>query len=98
MTEKYYKGDDFNAFNEDWVLIDLDLPEDWVVSKAVFKVGNLPAMVFLNPIFPISVSLTSEQSINLKGTNTCYMAIYDENNRKKTLEGSWTFFAENEVV
>lgn len=95
---KYYKGDDYDAFDEEWALIDPDLPEDWVVYKAVFKVGDLPAMTFLNPVFPIPVSLTSEQSINLKDVNTCYMAIYDYKGRKKTLNGSWTFVAENEVV
>ena len=98
MAEKYYKGDDFNAFGEDWVEIELDFPEDWLISKAEFKVGNLPTMRFPNPIFPLVVNLTSEQSANLKDVNTCYMAIYDEEGRKKTLDGSWTFLAENEVV
>ena len=98
MVEKYYKGDDYNAFGENWVLIELDFPEDWVISKAEFKVGNLPLMKFIDPVFPIVVNLTSEQTINLKDVNTCYMAIYDEENRKKTLDGSWTFKAEDEVV
>ena len=98
MTERYYKGDDFGAFGEDWILIDPELPDDWVVSKAEFRVGNLPVMRFLNPVFPIPVNLTSEQSANLKDVNTCYLAVYDEEGRKRTLNGSWTFVAENEVV
>ena len=98
MAEKYFKGDDFNAFGQDWVLIECDFPEDWVISKAEFRVGNLPVMRFPNPIFPLSVSLTSEQSANLKDVNTCYLAIYDEEGRKQTVDGSWTFQAENEVV
>ena len=98
MTEKYYKGDDYNAFGEDWILIDLDFPEDWIISKAEFRVGNLPVMRFPNPVFPIPVGLTSEQSANLKDINTCYLAIYDEEGRKKTVDGCWTFVAENEVV
>ena len=49
-------------------------------------------------MFPISVSLESYQTSNLKDVNTCYLAIYDEQGRKQTLEGSWTFIAESEVV
>ena len=96
---KYYKGDDFDAFDEEWAIIELDIPEDWVVSKAKFKVGCLPAMVFDNePVFPKPVALDSSQSINLKDVSTCYMCIYDEKGRKRTLEGSWTFVAEDEVI
>ena len=98
MAIKYYRGDDFDAFGEEWVLIELDFPEDWVISKAEFRVGNLPLMRFPNPVFPIPVSLTSEQSANLKDVNTCYLAIYDEEGRKKTIDGSWTFVVEDEVV
>ena len=93
-----YKGDDFNAFDEEWALIVVDIPEDWIVTKAEFKVGNLPKMTFPDPIFPIPVNLDSSQSIGLKDVNTCYLAIYDYLGRKKTLDGSWTFVAEDEVV
>ena len=98
MAEKYYKGDDYDAFDQEWVQIVLDFPEDWIISKAEFKVGNLPVMRFKDPIFPMSISLTSEQTSNLKDVNTCYIAIYDEEGRKQTVDGSWTFQAEDEVV
>ena len=98
MATKYYRGDDFDAFNQEWVQIELDFPEGWIISRADFKVGNLPVMRFMNPIFPLDVNLTAEQSSNLKDINTCYMAIYDEEGRKLTLEGSWTFQVEDEVV
>ena len=98
MAEKYYKGDDFDAFDQEWVQIVLDFPEDWIISRAEFKVGNLPVMRFNDPIFPLSIYLTSEQTINLKDVNTCYLAIYDDLGRKQTLSGSWTFQAEDEVV
>lgn len=95
---KYFKGDDFNAFGQEWARIELDLPEDWVVSKAKFKVGNLPSINLNNPVFPEGITLDSSQTSNLKDVNTCYMAIYDEEGRKQTLEGSWTFVADDEVV
>ena len=94
----YFKGDDFDAFGQEWALIELDLPEDWIVSRAEFKVGNLPVLVFNDPIFPIPVNLESYQTSNLKDVNTCYLAIYDEEGRKQTLDSSWTFVAEDEVV
>ena len=98
MGRKYYKGDDFDAFDEEWAEVVVDIPENWVVTKAELKVGNLPKMTFIDPIFPLPVALDSSQSANLKDVNTCYLAIYDIRGRKKTLEGSWTFIAEDEVV
>ena len=98
MTRKYRRGDDWNAFGQEWALIEADIPEDWVVSKAVFKVGNLAPITFENPVFPIPFSLESYQTIDLKDVTTCYLAIYDEQGRKQTLEGSWTFETEEEVV
>ena len=95
---RYFKGDDFDAFEQEWVELELDIPEDWIVVKAKFKVGNLPAIDIDNPVFPMFLSLNSSQTINLKDVNTCYMAIYDEKGRKRTLNGSWTFIAEDEVV
>ena len=95
---KYYKGDDFDAFNQEWALVEVDIPEDWVVTKAELKVGNLPVLTFKNPVFPFPVNLKAYQTANLKNINECHLAIYDEEDRKLTLEGSWTFIAENEVV
>ncbi len=95
---KYYKGDDFNAFGQEWALVEVDIPEDWIVTKAELRIGNLPKMTFNNPVFPFPVNLESYQTSNLKDINECHLAIYDEEGRKLTLEGSWTFVAENEVV
>lgn len=95
---KYRKGDDYGAFNQEWAQIEVDIPEDWIVTKAKFKVGNLPTMTFYDPVFPFTVNLDSSQTINLKDVNTCYLAIYDEEDRKLTLDGCWTFVAEDEVV
>ena len=94
----YYKGDDFDSFDQEWALVEVDIPEDWIVTRAELKVGNLPKMTFNNPVFPFSVSLDSSQTANLKDINTCYLAIYDEEGRKQTLDGSWTFVASDEVV
>ena len=98
MVNRYYRGDDWNAFGQEWAIIEVDIPEEWVVSKAEFKVGNLPVMTFNNPVFPLPVSLEAYQTENLKDIVTCYLALYDEQGRKQTCEGSWTFETEEEVV
>lgn len=95
---KYFKGDDFDAFGQTWALVEADIPEDWVVTKAELKVGVLPTMVFKNPEFPFAVNLNRLQTADLKDVSTCYLALFDEKGRKQTLEGSWTFNTENEVV
>ena len=52
----YYKGDDYDAFDEEWALVEVDdLPEDWIVTKAELRVGDLPVMVFQDPVFPFPV-------------------------------------------
>ena len=94
----YYRGDDWNSFGQEWVKIQVNIPSDWVVSKAELKVGDLPVMTFTEPEFPIYVSLNSSQTKNLKDVNTCYLAIYDEYGRKQTLNNSWTFITESEKV
>ena len=95
---KYYKGDDFDSFDQEWAEIEVDIPEDWIVSKAEFRVGDLPNIVIPNPVFPMPISLSAYQTANLRDYSTCYLALYDEQGRKQTCEGSWTFFTNNEVV
>lgn len=95
---KYYKGDNFDAFDQEWAVIEVDVPESWTISRAELRVGDLPKMTFYHPVFPLSVSLGAHQTADLKYVNECYLAIYDEKGRKQTLDGSWTFVAEDEVV
>ena len=95
---KYYKGDDFDSFGQQWAVIEVDIPEDWEVSRAELKVGVLPTFSFENPVFPLPFSLTAKESAKLKNVSTCHIALFDREGRKQTLEGSWTFEAENEVV
>ena len=96
-----YRGDDTNSFSQDFILIDAEFPDDtWAerVSRADFKCGNLPVMVFENPVFPIKVNLSSAQTALLKDVNNCYLAVYDENGYKQTCEGQLTFQTRRKVV
>ena len=93
-----WKNDDTGAFGGNFITIRAKIPEGQTVSKAKFKVGDLPVMTFENPEFPIVVNLTPAQTRQLKQQNTCYLAVYDSAGRKATCRGSITFVARDEVV
>lgn len=95
---RYYKGDDFDAFDQEWAEVDFDCPEDWIISRAEIRIGNLPVLTFPDPIFPFYLNLSATQTRVLKDTNRVTMAVFDTKGRKQTVEGSWTFTADDEVV
>jgi len=96
--EPIFRGDDTGAFGQTWLRINLDIPSTWTVTKAELKIGNLPVMEFDEPEFPLPVNLTSAQTARLKDNNTCYLALYDEDGLKQTLESSFTFYTRKQVV
>ena len=98
MTNKVFRGDATNAFNQTFLRIEADFPSDWVVSRADFKIGNLPVMSFDNPEFPIDINLTSSQTKLLKDVNFCYLSLYDENDLKLTCEGTFVFETRRQVT
>ena len=98
MANVYYRGDDFDAFDQEWAQIIVDVPEEWDIARAEFKVGNLPVMTFNEPDFPLDISLSAAQTANLKDVSTCYIALFDRRGRKQTLNGSWTFETRESVV
>ena len=96
-----FMSDDTGSFGKTWLQIDAEFPDDtWAerITRAEFKVGPLPVMVFENPVFPIDINLTSAQTALLKDVNNCYLAVYDENGLKQTCEGQLTFKAHKRVV
>lgn len=92
-----FRGDDTNAFGSKFITIDLENAKGLTISKAEFKCGTI-LKTFENPIFPIAISLTREETLKLFHSNTCYLAIYDEIGRKHTCSGYLTFTTEREVV
>jgi hypothetical protein len=98
MAEKIFRGDSTDSFGQNWLIIEAEIPEDWVVSMAEFKVGNLPAMIFEEPEFPMSVNLSSAQTALLKDTNSCYLSLFDENGLKQTCEGTFIFETRKSVT
>ena len=94
-----YKGDDSASFGGTFITINLGtVPDGFTISKAKFKVGDLPVFTFDNPDFPLKVNLTPVQTRQLKQQNVCYLAVYDNEGRKLTCRGKAEFVALDEVV
>lgn len=94
-----FKGDDSSAFGGAFITINANnIPTGFEISKAKFKVGNLPVITFDNPQFPLVVNLTSVQTRQLQQQNVCYLAVYDNEGRKLTCRGKAEFVALDEVV
>ena len=96
-----YRQDDSNSFGKTLLEIHAEFPDDtWAerVTRADFKVGPLPVMSFENPVFPITINLTSAQTALLKDVNDCYLAVYDENGLMQTCEGTLTLESHRRVV
>ena len=88
----FRRGDDSQAFGQNLLWINLSDPdgllENHSISKAEIRFNPSVTKTFLNPVFPLVVNLTSEESANLSvGDNYAVMALWDELGRKLTPEG-----------
>ena len=92
-----YKGDDWSAFGGTGITINLINPMEYTVSKVIFVCGCIQK-VYENPIFPLQVRLTSEESKRLNINNICNLVAYDEQGRQKTCQGTLSFTAKNGVI
>ena len=85
------QGDSTSAFGNKFLEVNLVVPSGQTVSKAVFVCGAV-SIEYQNPVFPLLINLTSEQTSELKcGKNTGYLVVYDSNGQKRTCEGSVEF-------
>lgn len=93
-----FRGDDTEAFNNaGFITINLDTAFDITITKAIFQCGDIQ-QTFEDPTFPLTIDLTGVETATLSPTNKCYLAVWDENNKKRTCEGSLTFNTQAEVV
>lgn len=83
-------GDNTAAFGGRFLRISLRNGTGLTISKAVFACGPV-RVEFKNPVFPLIVNLTEEQTSQLKCKNHCYLAVWDEDGRKRTCEGTLSF-------
>lgn len=92
-----YKGDDTSAFGGGFLDIDIKTSTEVEISKAVFVSGEIKK-TFENPVFPIKVNLTVEDTKKLKYNNIGYLVVYDKDNRPRLCDGYITFSAKDGVI
>lgn len=92
-----YRGDDTDAFGSSFITIDLATNIAGTITRAVFQCGVVKK-IFDDPVFPLSVELTALETKTLKADNLCYLAVWDENNKKRTCSGSLQFSTQSGVV
>lgn len=92
-----YRGDDTDAFNRKFLTLELENAEGLKISKAEFRCGAI-SKVFEDPIFPIDITLTKEETEQLSGDNRGYLALYDEFGRKFTLDSYILIETKRKVV
>lgn len=85
-------GDDSRAFGQNLLRITLSDPDGLLnnhsISRCEIRFCGCVTKVFENPVFPLIVNLTSEESEKLSvGNNTAVMAVWDEDGRKLTPDG-----------
>lgn len=92
-----YKGDDTNAFGQNFIQINLNETAGYNISKVIFQCGPIQK-VFVRPQFPIYVNFSSVESERLQQVSECYLQVFDEKGLRQTCEGTLTFTAKSKVV
>lgn len=100
MTNENYKGDDTGAYGNNFITINLKNPLNYEVSKAQFVVnGGCPYVPPVeNPVFPMVINFTSEQTQQMRATNVGNLVTWDSQGRQKTCKGSITWDFKNGVI
>ena len=86
------RGDSSTAFGQNLLRINLSDPDGLLVghsiSKCEIRFNGCVTKIIENPVFPLIINLTSEESDKLSvGKNTAVMAVWDENGQKLTAKG-----------
>lgn len=92
-----YRGDDTDAFGSSFITIELESELTVTISRAVFQCGSIKK-VFDDPIFPLSIELTAQETKSLSVNNVCYLAVWDNEGKKRTCQGSLQFSTQSQVV
>lgn len=92
-----YRGDDTDAFGGNFIRVNIKNNTTYKITKCVWSCGTVKK-TYDNPIFPLIINLTSDETSKLLSQNTCYLAVYDEYGRKKTCKGKLTFDSNSKKV
>ena len=87
-----YQGDNTAAFGGNFLTISISSETGIVptITRAELKIGCI-TKTFENPVFPMTINLTEEETQRLQSQNTAYLAVWDASGRKKTCQGQITF-------
>lgn len=92
-----YKGDDTNAFGQNFIKVTLKNDAGYTISKVIFQCGPIQK-VYVRPQFPIYIDFTHVESKRLKQESECYLQVFDEKGLRQTCKGTLTFTAKAQVV
>lgn len=94
MSNEIFQGDNTAAFGGNFLIIRITTPSGIIptISKSELKIGCI-YKTFINPTFPLIVNLSENETEKLQASNTAYLAVWDNEGRKKTCVGKITFNA-----
>jgi len=92
-----FRGDDTDAFENPFMCFHLANDKWTQVSKLVFQCGKVIKQ-WVNPVFPLHVSLNHEDTLKLRRFNRAYFQLFDSKGRRITYPVEFTFYAEKQVV
>lgn len=99
MSNEIIKSDDTDAFGGNFLRVSLasPIPEGRTISKAVIAIGSIHKE-YTNPVFPLDINLSSEETAQLQCVNQAFMAVWDGDGKKATCEGTITVKAKPRKV
>ena len=97
MISSIFKGDDTGAFGGSLITLEFENPNGIPISRLDFRCGKIFKQ-YEKPQSPLKINLTSTETEQLDCINSCYVAFYDNEGRKKTQEAYFSFCARRKVV
>lgn len=92
-----YRYDNLQAFDGSPIEVEYDIG-DKTASRALFVInGGVIVKEVLNPTSPLFFELDEAETGRLKYYNIGKLILFDDKNRKLTLEGQLAFYADKEV-
>ena len=92
------RGDNTGAFGGDFLRIYLNNPNNLYIQKAVFQINGNLEKEFIDPIFPLKINFTGQETELLCQVNHCKLALWDESGRRRTADGKYTFFVKENNI
>ena len=92
------RGDNTGAFGKEFLRIYLNNPNNLYIQKAVFQINGNLEKEYYEPKFPLRVNFSGAETEQLEQVNECRLALWDENGRRRTADGKFTFFVKENRI